>query len=45
MAESEIDGVLVGGASLDPESFAKIVRIGSTAVQHHARGDTARAFH
>ena len=26
MAESEIDGVLVGGASLDPDSFAKIVR-------------------
>lgn len=26
MAESEIDGALVGGASLDPQSFAKIVR-------------------
>lgn len=26
MAEEEIDGALVGGASLDPESFAKIVR-------------------
>ena len=25
MAEEEIDGALVGGASLDPESFAKIV--------------------
>jgi triosephosphate isomerase len=25
MAESEINGVLVGGASLDPESFARIV--------------------
>lgn len=25
MAEKEIDGALVGGASLDPESFAKIV--------------------
>jgi triosephosphate isomerase len=25
MAEHEINGVLVGGASLDPESFAKIV--------------------
>lgn len=25
MAEAEINGVLVGGASLDPESFAKIV--------------------
>jgi triosephosphate isomerase len=25
MAEEEINGVLVGGASLDPESFAKIV--------------------
>jgi triosephosphate isomerase len=29
MKESEIDGVLVGGASLDPESFAKIVRAGA----------------
>lgn len=26
MAESEIDGALVGGASLDPQSFAKIVK-------------------
>jgi triosephosphate isomerase (TIM) len=26
MKESEIDGVLVGGASLDPEAFAKIVK-------------------
>ncbi len=26
MAEDEIDGALVGGASLDPESFAKIVQ-------------------
>ena len=26
MQEAEIDGALVGGASLDPESFAKIVR-------------------
>jgi len=26
MAELDIDGALVGGASLDPESFAKIVR-------------------
>jgi triosephosphate isomerase (TIM) len=26
MAEPEIDGALVGGASLDPESFGKIVR-------------------
>jgi triosephosphate isomerase len=25
MSEKEINGVLVGGASLDPESFAKIV--------------------
>lgn len=25
MAQSEIDGVLVGGASLEPESFARIV--------------------
>jgi triosephosphate isomerase len=25
MAEEEIDGALVGGASLDPNSFAKIV--------------------
>jgi triosephosphate isomerase len=26
LAESEIDGVLVGGASLDPESFYKLVK-------------------
>jgi triosephosphate isomerase len=26
MEESEIDGALVGGASLDPEDFALIVR-------------------
>ena len=26
MAEPDIDGALVGGASLDPDSFAKIVR-------------------
>ena len=26
MAEEEIDGALVGGASLDPKSFAAIVR-------------------
>jgi triosephosphate isomerase (TIM) len=26
MAEAEIDGALVGGASLDPQSFAKIVK-------------------
>jgi triosephosphate isomerase len=26
MAESEIDGALVGGASLNPESFAAIVK-------------------
>jgi triosephosphate isomerase (TIM) len=26
MKETEIDGALVGGASLDPESFAKIVK-------------------
>jgi triosephosphate isomerase len=26
MAEEEIDGVLVGGASLDAKSFASIVR-------------------
>ncbi|MEB3352385.1 MAG: triose-phosphate isomerase, partial [Cyanobacteriota bacterium] len=25
MAQSDIDGVLVGGASLDPTSFARIV--------------------
>jgi triosephosphate isomerase len=25
MAQSEIDGVLVGGASLEPASFARIV--------------------
>ncbi|HXE09270.1 MAG TPA: triose-phosphate isomerase, partial [Acidobacteriaceae bacterium] len=26
MGEPEIDGALVGGASLDPQSFAKIVK-------------------
>jgi len=26
MAENEIDGALVGGASLDPKSFAAIVK-------------------
>jgi triosephosphate isomerase len=26
MAEPDIDGALVGGASLDPEAFARIVR-------------------
>jgi triosephosphate isomerase len=25
MSQADIDGALVGGASLDPESFAKIV--------------------
>jgi triosephosphate isomerase (TIM) len=29
MAEPDIDGALVGGASLDPEEFAKIVALGS----------------
>ncbi len=28
MKESELDGVLVGGASLDPDSFVKIVKAG-----------------
>ena len=26
MAESQLDGALVGGASLDPDSFIKLVR-------------------
>jgi triosephosphate isomerase len=26
MAESDVDGALVGGASLDPDEFARIVR-------------------
>jgi triosephosphate isomerase len=26
MAEKDIDGALIGGASLDPEDFVKIVR-------------------
>jgi triosephosphate isomerase len=30
MAESDIDGALVGGASLDADDFVKIVRFGST---------------
>jgi triosephosphate isomerase len=28
MKENELDGTLVGGASLDPESFFKIVKAG-----------------
>jgi triosephosphate isomerase len=28
LAQPEIDGVLVGGASLDPDGWAEIVRIG-----------------
>ncbi|OAQ20902.1 triose-phosphate isomerase [Thermosulfurimonas dismutans] len=28
MAQSDVDGALVGGASLDPETFARIVRYG-----------------
>jgi triosephosphate isomerase len=31
MAKPDIDGALVGGASLDPEEFAKIVILGKTA--------------
>jgi triosephosphate isomerase len=30
MAEPDIDGVLVGGASLDPVKFVKIVEIGAS---------------
>ena len=29
MAQPDIDGALVGGASLDPEEFARIVRFGA----------------
>jgi len=44
MGEQEIDGVLVGGASLDPESFAKIVKAGSAPGQYdQPRESTARA--
>lgn len=28
MAQPDVDGALVGGASLDPETFARIVRYG-----------------
>jgi triosephosphate isomerase len=28
MAQPDIDGALVGGASLDPQAFARIVRYG-----------------
>ena len=28
MAQADIDGALVGGASLDPDKFAQIVRLG-----------------
>ena len=29
MAQPDIDGALVGGASLDPDEFAKIVQFGT----------------
>ena len=46
MREQEIDGVLVGGASLDPESFAKIVNLGSaSASQRDRRENSAKASH
>ena len=32
MAKPDVDGALVGGASLDPEEFAKIVRYQAHAV-------------
>jgi triosephosphate isomerase len=31
MGQADIDGALVGGASLDAEKFAQIVRLGRTA--------------
>ena len=31
MAQPDIDGVLVGGASLDAQEFARIVRFGEPA--------------
>ncbi len=34
MAEPEIDGALVGGSSLDPRSFAAIIRNALTAIQN-----------
>jgi triosephosphate isomerase len=44
MSENEIDGVLVGGASLDPESFAKIVKTGAAAAsQRPTSQSTAKA--
>ena len=32
MAEADVDGALVGGASLDPEEFSKIVRFRSHVI-------------
>jgi triosephosphate isomerase len=32
MAQPDVDGALVGGASLDAEQFVKIVRYGDQAV-------------
>jgi triosephosphate isomerase (TIM) len=29
MAQPDVDGALVGGASLDPDEFARIVQFGS----------------
>ena len=32
MAEKDVDGALIGGASLDPDDFVRIVRYRDTAV-------------
>jgi triosephosphate isomerase (TIM) len=39
MSQPDIDGALVGGASLDPRSFARIVQ----AADEDASGETSRA--
>jgi triosephosphate isomerase (TIM) len=38
MAQPEIDGGLVGGASLDPDAFVELVRIGSGKTRTNFRG-------
>ncbi len=39
MAQPDIDGALVGGASLDPDEFARIVQFGALT----ERGPSGRA--
>ena len=38
MAQPDIDGALVGGASLDPDEFARIVQVRGDAGSDRRRG-------